>query len=647
MEDRDIRGGDMMGSMSVGEIVQTMKDRAEEIARHLLPQGRLESREWVVGSIAGEPGRSLKVCVSGAKTGVWSDFAAGQSGDLLDLWRVVRGHSCNKDALADVKKYLGINDPEFVTPGNKKYRRPDRPKGVKKPIEGSAVMKYLIEERKLTPEAIVAYRIGETAQVGPWETWKRQEPAKGPWIVFPFFRDDELLGVKYLHLQRKDGKKFTLVEPGCEPTCFGWHVIDPTARELTICEGEIDAASLYVYGRRSISVPFGGGRGDKQQWVDTDWAHLEPYDTIYLCLDADKEGQAATEELVQRLGIHRCKIVTLPRKDANQCLQDGVSKEEIDACFANARVIEPEELRPANAYTDEVIAEFYPSGGKLPGFDVPWDKVPMRYLRGEVSLYTGVNSHGKSVLLSHIGISGIDQGEKFCIASFEMHPKKTLYRKARQATGRRLPTEDEIRACLDWMTGKVWLFHLVGTGKVDRMMEVFEFAYRRHGVKQFIIDSLMKCGIAEDDYKGQKAFIERLCDFAARTGAHVHLVAHARKGDNELTPVGKLDVKGTGAISDLAFNCFSVWRNKRKEAIMKAYANGEEVELPKNRTIEQIQQEPDAILYIDKSRNVEDAEGAYSLWFDAPSMQYLERQYATPTAYFMTPEWAEEADAPF
>jgi twinkle protein len=562
------------------------------------------------------------------------------------LWRIVKGYDANKDALAEIKRFLGIKEPEFVTPGKKTYRKPDPPKDATKAKEGSAVMKYLVEERKLTPEAIALYRIGEVGKVGPWESWKRQEAAKGPWIVFPFFRDKELFGVKYLHLQRKEGKKFTLVEPGCEPTCFGWHAIDPASREITICEGEIDAVSLSVYGRKSVSVPFGGGKGDKQQWVDTDWEHLEAYETIYLCLDADAEGQAATEELVQRLGIHRCKIVTLPRKDANQCLQDGVSKEEIDACFANARVIEPEELRPANAYTDEVIAEFYPSGGKLPGFDMPWEKVPFRFLRGEVSLYTGVNSHGKSVLLSHVDLAAIDQDEKCCVASFEMHPRKTLYRKVRQATGQRHPSQETIAQCMEWMTGKIWLFHLVGTGKVDRIFEVFEFAYRRHGIKQFVIDSLMKCGIAEDDYKAQKAFIERLCDFAARTGAHIHLVAHARKGDNELTPVGKLDVKGTGAISDLVFNCFSVWRNKAKEAIMKSLANGEPVEL-KGKTIEQITQEPDAVLLIDKSRNVEDVEGKYAMWFDGPSLQYLERQYMTPKVYFKTAQMEEDEEAPF
>jgi hypothetical protein len=41
------------------------------------PNGRIEGPEFVVGSLAGEPGRSLKVNL---RRGVWRDFAAGVGG---------------------------------------------------------------------------------------------------------------------------------------------------------------------------------------------------------------------------------------------------------------------------------------------------------------------------------------------------------------------------------------------------------------------------------------------------------------------------------------------------------------------------------------------------------------------------------------
>jgi twinkle protein len=74
----------------IREISSMLNDRAEQVASMLLPNGRLVKREWCVGSVHGEPGMSLKVCVSGDKVGVWSDFAAGVSGDLIDQRQCVQ-----------------------------------------------------------------------------------------------------------------------------------------------------------------------------------------------------------------------------------------------------------------------------------------------------------------------------------------------------------------------------------------------------------------------------------------------------------------------------------------------------------------------------------------------------------------------------
>ena len=54
-----------------------------------LPGGRLEGREFVCGDLAGAPGESCKVNV---ETGLWSDFATGDSGnDPVSLYAAIRG----------------------------------------------------------------------------------------------------------------------------------------------------------------------------------------------------------------------------------------------------------------------------------------------------------------------------------------------------------------------------------------------------------------------------------------------------------------------------------------------------------------------------------------------------------------------------
>jgi twinkle protein len=88
-----------------------------------------------------------------------------------------------------------------------------------------------------------------------------------------------------------------------------------------------------------------------------------------------------------------------------------------------------------------------------------------------------------------------------------------------------------------------------------------------------------------------------------------------------------MDIKGTGAITDLAYNVFSLWRNKPKEMALQHYR--ETGELPKGMTLEEVEGKPDAMIYIHKSRNVEDCEGKWPLFYHGPSMRFLRKQGET------------------
>lgn len=71
----------------IGEIVAALAARAGDLARDLAPEGKDVAGEWVAlnpARVDGRPG-SFKVCLRGAKAGVWKDFATGDAGDALDL----------------------------------------------------------------------------------------------------------------------------------------------------------------------------------------------------------------------------------------------------------------------------------------------------------------------------------------------------------------------------------------------------------------------------------------------------------------------------------------------------------------------------------------------------------------------------------
>jgi hypothetical protein len=67
-----------------------LKQHAEALVERLLPNGQRRGRYWEVGSVAGEPGNSLKVDLGlGRDRGRWRDWASVERGDLLDLIRIV------------------------------------------------------------------------------------------------------------------------------------------------------------------------------------------------------------------------------------------------------------------------------------------------------------------------------------------------------------------------------------------------------------------------------------------------------------------------------------------------------------------------------------------------------------------------------
>lgn len=579
------------------EISNRLANEATAIAEMLLPNGKRVGPEWVIGSVDGEAGHSLKVRITGAKAGVWKDFASDKGGDLIDLWAAVN-HVSLKDAYVAACEYLGVAEPKFTGP-KREYTKPAKPP-VTKPV--GKVLAYLTEERKLTIETINEFKVGAS----------KGDDA----IVFPFIRDDGLVNVKHLLLERDaNGKKKTWQAEGAEPCLFGWHLIPDDVKAVIIVEGEMDAMSLHQYGYDAMSINQGAGN---HQWIDQDFQRLERFSEIFLWFDNDEAGNKGVMEVAARLGIDRCRIIRSHLKDANEALQQGVGDDEIAITIAGAKRIEPSDLKTPEAYLNDVLAMFRGQPIDQTGASLPWpawrDRVRLR--PAELSIWTGTNGHGKSDLLGNVLVHLMGEGERICIFSGEVKPKMLLYRLSVQACATSTATQNFVRAASEWMTGSMWLYDHTGSIDQAKLLEAFKYAAKRYRVTHFVIDSLMKCGIADDDYNGQKKFVDTLCDFKNDFNVHVHLIAHARKGESEEKAPGKMDVKGTGAITDLADNVFTVWRNKRKELTPTPGAD-----------------EEDARLYCHKQRAT-GYEGALRLWFKKDSLHFTQNEDWHPRPAF-------------
>lgn len=302
---------------------------------------------------------------------------------------------------------------------------------------------------------------------------------------------------------------------------------------------------------------------------------------------------------------------------------------------------EPQQkVKRASVFVQDMIDDLGTTD-TTPRHYLPWDKSHelFQFREGEVTLWAGVNGQGKSMLSGLAALSLCAQGARVAIASFEMKPRKTLERMMRQWTGEAPPSEfehsnEEILATFrdlysqfrDWSGQYLWLYDQQGTVNTRTLVAVLKYCAHELKIQHFFIDSLMKCVADEDDYNGQKRFVDELTAIARDTGMHIHIVHHTKKLSEESKLPDKMDVKGSGSITDQVDNLLLVWRNKPKERKRDA---GQMVEA----------NDPDAMLICEKQRNGE-WEGRLSLWFRKDSQQYVGSPDAGPLNMFNFPHRA-------
>lgn len=319
-----------------------------------------------------------------------------------------------------------------------------------------------------------------------------------------------------------------------------------------------------------------------------------------------------------------------------------IEADEIDFSAYLEETEARQKVRPASEYIEDMLARMFTPNTEQRAF-LPWKKTQdlFAFRPGEVTLWAGINGHGKSLITGQTMLSLMGQGQRTCIASFEMKPARTLERMARQWSGQepaRMGDHPDIidaytdvcRQFGDWTNSRLWLYNQQGTVSPETIVSVARYCAKELGIQHLVVDSLMKCVKGEDDYNGQKYLVDEFCAIAKDYDMHIHLVHHIKKLASEDQTPGKFDAKGSGAITDQVDNMLIHWRNKRKEED----ANNPKKPVDNN--------EPDAMLICTKQRNGE-WEGRIHLWFDRRTQQYVPDYGSSPVSFDTWPHmpWSQ------
>ncbi|KKM17173.1 hypothetical protein LCGC14_1678460 [marine sediment metagenome] len=405
---------------------------------------------------------------------------------------------------------------------------------------GPGAMEYF-RQQEITTDTIRKFKIGTTKD--------------GKAIMFPYYKDGVLTGVKYRGIA--DKKMWT--EKDQEPVLFNRDNI--SGGELTIAEGEKDCMTLVQLGIEAVSIPSGV---NDTRWIENEWDWLDRFRKIYLVMDSDKAGRVAAEDLARRLGRWRCYNVVLDVKDPNEYLKKNKETAGHIIDFFNiAETFIPDNLINISELADDVV-QLFKTPEMLQGIPTPFyglNKLIRGWRAEELTVWSGQNSAGKSTMLNQVMLDLANRGERSCIASMEM----PLYRLGRwlvlQMAGREDPSEEEIREKLGGLGFSVWAVTNTYSISIEALIDVFSFAVRRYDVRHIFVDSLMKIRMPyAEELRAQKQVVTQLVDFAKEYKCHVHLVAHPRKGARDNTELFKVDISGTADITNLAHNVIALVR---------------------------------------------------------------------------------------
>ena len=622
--------------MDIAVLKQQLAPLTKEICFELFPNGKIDGTNYRVGGIGGEKGQSLSVQMRGENAGQWKDFATGDAGDLLDLIGSVMNLNM-RDVMSWAQKRYGIRDdiPKTLRPpkptNEKQWTTPTLPNQ-----SNTGSLHKFLESRGFPSEDLgdicFKYKLRETQDV-----WKGKSQGNTD-IVFPLINSEGEL--QYLKSKPIDynGHPGACGVTGMKACLFGWQGLDPNARTLWITEGEMDCIAADYLGFPSLSMPNGASVSTNENaddWIQYEWDNLSRFEEIVIATDTDEAGEVAAKKLMKRLGEEKCLRVTFPAKDINDLLKDNGrdrAKNILEESYNGAKWTDPDQLQNVANFGRELNDYFSETDDESNGFATGFKKLDEEDFRcraGELIVVTGPNGSGKSMLTDFVGMNSTKQGKKILIASMEMKPVMTLSRMVQQYTAKsrdHLKNNPEtVQDTLEDLSENCWLYVDTLTPDIDRLLEVCEYGFKRYGIEVFIIDSLTNLS-GQMDYEKQQEAMEKFVTFKLNFNCTVFMVTHSRKGESEHKAMDKYDVKGSGAITDLADSVLSVWKNKKKaDHIEECHQQG----MP---TDPDITGKPDIVLQVLKNRHGL-YEGKCGLWFDKSTCQYLEGSEAVPMPF--------------
>jgi len=415
-------------------------------------------------------------------------------------------------------------------PKPKEYIRP--PKFVNNTGLSESMVNWFFK-RGITQKTLNLANITES------KSWMPQTQKEENTINFNYFRDGELINVKY-----RDGRKNFRMIKDAELIFYGLDDIKDSDW-CVIVEGECDKLAFLEAGvKEVVSVPNGASKGANLEYLDNCISYFENKKRIILATDSDEPGIALREELARRLGHERCfKASFNDVKDANDFLvKHGSKKLKERLSEPNLSPYPIEGIITADMMWDE-MEDMFQNGlqkGAVTTFLPDLDD-HLSFVQGQLMVLTGIPNHGKSpfALMLMVALS-LNHGWKWGIFSPEHKPLKIFMSKVcEMLLGKRMRkgvgfTDTEKRYAKSFINEHLLFIEPEDENyRLDNILDKAKKLVVQKGIKGLIIDPWNKLehniekGDNETTYISKE--LDKIIKFNQKNAVFSIIVAHPTK----------------------------------------------------------------------------------------------------------------------
>lgn len=373
------------------------------------------------------------------------------------------------------------------------------------------------------------------------------------------------------HIRTRD-KDFPWIGAKKQAVLYGQHLWSKGGRMVVVTEGEIDALSVsQVQGNKwpVVSIISGAKGAKKDLTASLEW--LESFETVVLMFDMDEPGQEAAQECAALFSPGKCKIATLPLKDANDMLQAKMTAELVSAIWS-AR-----EWRPDGIVTvDDVVARaLVPPEQGLPWMFPTLTGLTFGRRYGELYGFGAGVGAGKTALFMQQIACDVDAGHKVGLFLLEQPAEETLVRVAGVRAGKafNIPGEDwtqeEKEVAIRALSGTMVLYDSFGGTEWEVIKPKIRYMAIAHGIRIFYLDHLTALINPSNERESLDVIMKELAGLAHELRIVLHFVSHLStpegKGHEEGARVMEKQFTGSRSIARWAHFLFGLERNKQAE----------------------------------------------------------------------------------